>query len=611
MPFIGQDDFSGGLNLRVLGHKIAASESTKLEGVNIHFASLKPLAGYRRELIDYAKYPEIAGYPGSAGGRANAAPVLGRWRYYYGSGDEYAAWVRVAGTRVEYWVDGSGAWETIVADDWPNGVVPHAVQFRDTIYITHGDPGTAYTAKYLFWNGVAWQSGNVPPPGGDFIGLRPHVVATYKNRIYAADTASDPYVLRFCGVNLPENWTPPEGGYVSVGDDSGDPIMGLLAHNGYLYVFKRHSVWRYYIDRYATQHIEQLHNASGLVAYRAFCSYKDAIYYASNDGVNIIYGADTDCVSHNITRDINPHPDWLQYMQLIAHEHSETLWATYLQVPAFESEGGESEPQSGEDSDAGGAGYYVWDTMVWRADIRRERMLKPRWTKHPHLRITNFAFPPESNSYRGGDWQNLHFDAQQPDLAEWNSNPTADDPAYILADGGGPRNYSYVHNVGNDRDQIPSRGYSLTRPGDNGVGYDITVRSRRYIPEGPLRRMLLDIMRADYFVWKSPPAHPGFDAGWIRLQFDEDYMEITNSVTGQPTFIPIDDITTDAGIGGRAFKEIDLSNAGIETFSLMLEWNVIGMSSRAYASHGFEVRWWALEYKEIEGRYYPERPLVS
>lgn len=613
MPIIGQDNFAGGLNLRVLGHNIAPNESTKLEGANIHMESLKPLAGYIRELIDFDKYPEIAGYPGSAGGRPNAAPILGRWRYYHDLGVDYAAWVRVAGRRVEYWVDGMGTWNTIVGDDWPNGVVPHAIQFRNMMYITHGDPATPYLCKYFGWDNDAsiWRSGNVPVAPAPYHNIRPHVCATYKNRIYAVDTANEPYVQRFSGVNLPEEWGSPEGGYVSVGDDAGDPIVQLFKHHGYLYVFKRHSVWRYYIDLYASQHLEQLHGASGLIASRAVCAYHDAIYYVSNDGVNIIIGADTDCVSHNISADLEPHPDWLQYIQLIAHEHSETLWATYLQVPVFESEEGGSEPHSGEDTtDGTGDGYYVWDTMVWRADIRRERMLKPRWTKHPNLRITNFAFPPESNSYRGTDWQNLHFDAQQPDLAEWNPDPTADDPAYILADGGGPRNYSYRHNIGWDRDQIPARGYSNTRPADSGIGYFVSVRSRRFIPEGPMRRILLDIMRVDYFVWKSPPAHPGFDGAWMRIQFDEDYFTLRNSVEGEPTFIPLNAITTDEGIGGRAFQEVDLSNAGIQTFSLMLEWNVIGMSSRAFASHSFEVRWWAMEYKEIEGRYVPERPVL-
>jgi hypothetical protein len=188
-PFIGNTDFSGGLNVRELGHLIQPNEATLAEGYNIEFSSVRTLDGDIRELIDVTTYPEIidaCGDPvaGTGGGVPNNEPILGCWRYYYGDGEQgYNAWVRVHGTTVEYWPQDTGGWVTIGAA-WPNGVVPTAVQFQNTIYIMHGDPATAYSAKYLFWNGAAWVAGDAPAPAAPIANLRPAFAVNYRNRLY-------------------------------------------------------------------------------------------------------------------------------------------------------------------------------------------------------------------------------------------------------------------------------------------------------------------------------------------------------------------------------------------------------------------------------------------
>jgi hypothetical protein len=592
-PSIEIEDFSGGLNTRDRGHLVAINEATALEGVDIKYRTLRVLGGYRRVLIDEVRYPERSGYPGSAGGAGNAQPILGRWRYYYESGYTHSAWVRVHGTTCEYWVDGSGQWVTIGAP-WPNGAVPTAVQFENTIYILHGDPGTAYTCKYLFYNGTNWQSGDVPVPGVPLANLRPAFAVEYRDRIYAVDVVNEPFRLRFSGVGLPETWTAPEGGFVPFGEESGDPITGLHVHNDVLYVFRRSSVWRYWVDFYGTGHKERVHGAAGCIAHRTICSYYDAIYYASDEGMMCIYGADSDCVSHKIMSDVTPHPDYLIYMQAAVHTAQGALWVTYLEEPIWESGGG-SDGDSGESGDETG-GYWVWNTVTWRADIRRPNMLHPRWVRLPYLRITNFALPPGANNYRGDDYQRFHFDAQQPDMEEWNPNPAvAPDPAYVLANQGGPRHYSYRWDVGFDRDQIPAyTGYA----GDNGVGYHVLYSCPRLKPRGNLRDLQWDKMRLDYFIWKNAPIHQGIDAAYMLMRLETVLQRPQNASALDPTHWPISTSTPDNEVsGGQGWQGYDLLGTGMYNKTIKFDINVMGTADRQQLSHAFELRYLGVDYK--------------
>ena len=601
-PTINIDNFSGGLNNRDMAHLLKLNEATRLENVNIRFQSLKTLSGEIREKIDYNKYPSHPSYPGSAGGTPNNSPILGEWRYYSGTGEEgNNGWIRVHGEVCEYLVDGTGAWVTIGAEDWPDGYVPNAIQYGNRIYVTHGALAAPHLGKYLYYDGAAWQSGDIPIPAAPDNTIRPTAAYEYQDRIFFLDSQA-PFTLRFTGVGTAYGISAADGGgFVNKGRQKGDAMVGLRVHRGKLYVFRNASVWIYYVDYGGIDYFEQVQGAAGCISHRSICAYGDALYYASNSGMNCIYGADNDCVSLKINDDLAVDPDYIDYTIAAVDAKEGTLWVTVW------SSVGETATPIGTTETGGGSGHaYVFNTTTYRADIRREYILNPRWVKLVGYRITCYAQPPGENTYKGGDWGNFHFAAQQPDVNDWNPNPTTD-PSYILAVDGGPRHYSYRYGSTWDRDRIPARGYEMTRGADGGIGYGLFYSSPRFrIPTYPVR-VLFQEMRLDYFVWKSPPIHPGFDDAYGRVIVDDKWLR-PEGASDDDEYFPIDANTPQDPIyGGYASEEWGLAFAGdSKGCSIKIDIHVFGISNRAVFSHGVEFRFLGINFTQLEDKYNPE-----
>ncbi len=436
--------------------------------------------------------------------------------------------------------------------------------------------------------------------------LRPTIAVPYKNRLYICDQTNEPYRVRFSGVNLPAEFDPPEGGYVGIGEDRGDPIISMIVHKDNLFVLKRSSVWRYWRDYYDNEYMEQVHGAAGCIAPQTACAYKDAIYYASDEGMIALYGADSDCITHNIMREVTPDPDYLWAMQAVVTAggpEGGRLWVTYLT---------DKEIVQDEDEQGGPLGdpYLVWHTEAWVADIRRPNIINPRWVKLPYYRLTNFAMPPHSNNYRGVDWQNLHFDAQQPDMNDWNPDPdVTPDPLYPPGILGGPRFYSYRWNCGWDRDQVPPYEDLCGCPvyaGNDGIGYRMTFATPRYLPAGNMRRIQWAELRLDYAIWRSAD-HKGMDGAWARIQIEGHWLELNNPIMLDPTWWPIDGQPDDMVVGGEAHKSYTLQNrANAKGRSLKMEWHIVGTSNRARSSHEIVFKFWGCEYIVPEDKFNPE-----
>lgn len=608
MPVIYVDRFDGGLNTRDLGHLLANNELTSCEGVDLNFSSVETLPGNIRELIDFTKYPEHPNFPGSAGGTPNGNPIMGRFRYYYGIGFAHNAWLRCHGETCEYWADGSGAWVTIGAEDWPDGSIPNAIQWMNRLYVVHGIPGLAHLGKWLEWNPTTgvWDSGDIPLPAGDpaLANFCPSFGVEYKGFLYVVSQNTEPYMLRRSAVLDPENFSAPGGGWIEKGEVKGDPITGLKVHRDRMYVFRRSSVWCYWMDYYGNESMEQVVGAGGCFAHRSICSYYDALYYAGEGGMNCIYGVDHDCVSHKIGPSIQVHPSYIHHTIAAVHEPSHTLWVTVWNGVGETAIGGGTTEETGHrDTTA-----YVFNTTTWRADIRRPNILKPRWTKLPNYRITNYAFPPGDSNYRGNDGNHLHYDAQQPDVREWHPQDAVYDPAYINSSHGGPRHYSYRHGEGFDRDQIPTRGYSLTRPRDGGIGYKAHIRTRRWMAPNQMQDIYFDAVKIDYFVFGTPPIHKGLDAAWGKVRIDDEWIETEDHVTNQDkSWFPLEGKTKDPIYGGLAKTGWSLRGLGYSTGnSIMIELNVVGSASRLLFSHSFRFRSISIGYDLGPDKYRPD-----
>lgn len=531
--------------------------------------------------------------------------------------------------------DGGLTWSpdtamTGVAQALSNGVT---ITFAAVVGHTVGDFWDFYCSpedaiRWSWDGGGTWQESNIPITAGvpmgldegvtvtftaaightvgdywefdivvnDLPNLRPAFAVTYKQRVYGV-SYNEPYRLRFSAVRNPRNWLAPGGGYVGIGEDAGDPIKGLFEHDNKLYIFKKHSVWIYWIDDYGYQHIYKHRASGGLLNHKCICAMDDIIYYVTDRGLYALYGADYDCVSDKIHPNVEANPQYLKYAQAIVHQPSATIWVTYLvhieERPVYESEGEET--------------IRLFHSHTWVGQIRRGVKMDPRWTRLPYHRITGYAMPPGDNNYRGLDRQNLRFDAQQPDVTEWNPNPSYPDAMYPTPAQGGPRHYSYIWYTGFDRDVIPAKtGYYA---GDRGVGWYLNYRSRRFMPIPTTRNIQWDRMRLEYNVWKNQVAN-GMDGGWGQIHIDEwllkpsvpaDDLVETHFAIGNATPYDPDD-------GGHSFQEWSLAECrrdfddqpGAYGKTIVVELEAYGTANRARYSYAIEFKDFGIEWDTPE-----------
>jgi len=312
----------------------------------------------------------------------------------------------------------------------------------------------------------------------------------------------------------------------------------------------------------------------------------DIIYYVTTRGVMALYGADYDCVSEKVHPSIEAHPEYLKYAQAIVHQESATIWVTFLV----------NIEEALVDESGGPATVRYFHSHTWVGQIRRGIKTDPRWTRLPYHRITGYAMPPGDNNYRGLDSQNLRFDAQQPDVLEWNPNLTYPDAMYPTAVQGGPRHYSYVWDTGFDRDVIPA--IPQLYAGDDGIGWYMKYRSRRFMRVPVTRNLVFDRARLEYNVWKNQEA-VGMDTGWGRVSIDEWWLKPdVPAITGDTHFEIGLATPYDPDAGGACFQEWSLAecsrdfddNPGAYGKTIMVEFEACGTANRARLSYSIEFK---------------------
>jgi len=223
--------------------------------------------------------------------------------------------------------------------------------------------------------------------------------------------------------------------------------------------------------------------------------------------------------------------------------------------------------------------------------------------------------PPQANNYRGTDNPlALHYAGQQPDMTDWNGDPSVTpDPLMPTPLQGGPRHYNYRFGVSTwDRDKVPAYNDACgdqLYAGDEGIGYHLRFRTPRYVPQGNMIDKGFAEIRLDYFVWKTHVS-PGLDRGYGRIWIDESILSpgFTTQFPTEPTWWPITDETPeDATAGGGAHEEWTLkSQSPSNGKSMQMEWTVIGRADRSVVSFAVEFRYWGCNYDIDTDKYNPE-----
>ena len=130
--------------------------------------------------------------------------------------------------------------------------------------------------------------------------LKCNFIDMYYSRLFAAGDPDNPCRLYWSAVvgdgRSIEDWLAVEGsadasgGYVEIGESSGDPIVGLVLLSSQILIFKRYGVYRLYGDRPSTYTIERVENASRSMSNAGAVVKYDTPFYLTLDGINYYDG---------------------------------------------------------------------------------------------------------------------------------------------------------------------------------------------------------------------------------------------------------------------------------------------------------------------------------
>lgn len=149
---------------------------------------------------------------------------------------------------------------------------------------------------------------HVNPKNGDSAKIRgggsdAHVgfIDKYYSRLWAAGDPNAQGRLYWSAIagdgRTIEDWLATEahedasGGYVEVGDEDGDPIIGIRALSNQIIIFKRYSTWRLYGDRPSTFTVERISTNAEDMANSSVITLYDQPFFLTKNGLQYYNGS--------------------------------------------------------------------------------------------------------------------------------------------------------------------------------------------------------------------------------------------------------------------------------------------------------------------------------
>lgn len=139
-------------------------------------------------------------------------------------------------------------------------------------------------------------------------------IGMFYSRLFSAGDPNNPCRLYWSAVagdgRTIEDWLSVEGsadasgGYVEIGEASGDPIVGLAFLSSQILIFKRYSVYRMYGDRPSNYTIERVENSSRPMSNAGAVVKYDTPFYLTLDGISYYDGTGV-LPMHNGVRYLN------------------------------------------------------------------------------------------------------------------------------------------------------------------------------------------------------------------------------------------------------------------------------------------------------------------
>lgn len=169
----------------------------------------------------------------------------------------------------------------------------------DTSHLTYAEVESVPSSATLILKNqpsVAFASGDWIWPAGGSSNIDVNTAVMYAGRLFAAEDELNPVRLYWSAVpgdgRTIEDWMMVDGaedasgGYVEVGDNTGDKIIGLTALSNQLIIWKRYSTWRLLGDRPSTFTLELVcRNPVQMPNKVHAITYHDAPYFLTTNGV--------------------------------------------------------------------------------------------------------------------------------------------------------------------------------------------------------------------------------------------------------------------------------------------------------------------------------------
>jgi len=146
-------------------------------------------------------------------------------------------------------------------------------------------------------DGITWANLGGSPPSTAYY------IAQYKSKLFLAGDPGNPQKISFCVSNNPEDWTTANNaGSITIDTGGGDKIRGLLSTRNGLVIFFRHAVHVLFGDSTFNYWVAPV-SKKGATSESGFAVAGEIAFFASDDGIYSIRGAEVSLVSIKVQKD--------------------------------------------------------------------------------------------------------------------------------------------------------------------------------------------------------------------------------------------------------------------------------------------------------------------
>ena len=306
------NDFSGGLATKATEWMIELNQSPDIRNIDLDIKQ-----GRLVKRKGYVKYTANTIASATSG-------IQSFYKYRKGGGTTYM----LCSTLLDVYKDVSGTWTAITAAGLSNNKKVKYATSKDKVYFVNG------TNNMFNWDGTTLTDmGATPtsPPSGCYY------IASYKNRLWLARNGTYPSRVWYSALNNSDDWSTADNyGYVDIGKDDGDVIIGIVSTTDKIVIFKRYATYALYGSPNVTDPSSftwrQISSDVGCINSATIAIVENVIIFLSNLGV---YALSPDNLMTKLSDHIQPTIDTIaDTTKCVAGVYKNQYWLAYYASPS-------------------------------------------------------------------------------------------------------------------------------------------------------------------------------------------------------------------------------------------------------------------------------------